>query len=94
MGGQDLNYGLYNSIWRISLQAIRDKIHEASWELIQARGDPPKGCSHCCMFVFQGKIFLFGGSRETTPAVKRYKKNAEEGIQDAKKPLLFNVMSL
>ena len=32
LGGQDLNYGLYNSLWRINLQTVRDNIKNAGWE--------------------------------------------------------------
>ena len=51
LGGQDLNHGLYNSLWRINIQYVKDDITKAAWELIQVRGEPPKGVSHCSMFV-------------------------------------------
>ena len=31
-GGQDLKEGLYNSLWRISLQDVRDNMQRANWE--------------------------------------------------------------
>lgn len=42
LGGQDLNKGIYNDLWRLNLQAVRDNIRNAQWEQIFARGDPPK----------------------------------------------------
>ena len=34
LGGQDLNKGLYNSLWRINLQTVRDHVNNAQWEQI------------------------------------------------------------
>ena len=34
LGGQDLNHGLYNSLWRINIQYVKDDITKAAWELI------------------------------------------------------------
>ena len=74
-GGQDLKEGLHNSLWRISLEDVRDNLNVAKWEEFHAKNEPPCPNSHLTGFVFQGKLFLFGGSvqepndpRETDPS--------------------------
>ena len=62
LGGQDLNKGIFNTLYRINLQTVRDNVRNAGWEEIITRGDLPIRISHCCMFIFQSKIFVFGGT--------------------------------
>lgn len=96
LGGQDLNKGLFNTLWRISLQAIRDNIKNAVWEELENRGEPPKCISHCCMFVYQGKLFVFGGSNpEEDPYSKlqMQDKKIRRISDEANKVLMFNVLN-
>ena len=59
LGGQDLNKGLYNSLWRINMHTVRDHVNQATWEKVQFRGDAPRAISHSCMFVYDSKIYVF-----------------------------------
>ena len=65
-GGQDLNKGLFNNLWRINLYNLQsDKnIKSVHWEELHTKGDSPPNMSHCCMFVHQSKVYVFGGSKE------------------------------
>ena len=90
MGGQDLNVGIHDSVWRINLHAVRDNIRNAVWEQIHPRGDPVIRVSHFAMFVYQSKIFVFGGVNETQATKKKQKKLEFDNNTN----LLFNVLSL
>ena len=93
LGGQDLNKGIHNDLWRLNLQTVRDNIRNAQWEQVIARGDPPKQISHCCCFIYQSKLFVFGGTQDTNVAKKRFKK-ADSDLRDLNKPHMFNVLNL
>ena len=89
MGGQDLNVGIHDSVWRISMPAVRDNIRNAQWEQVEVRGEPPMRISHFAMFVYQSKIFVFGGVKATVS-----KKRAKKSEADNQTHLLFNILSL
>lgn len=92
LGGQDLNKGVYNSLWRLNLQTVRDNVRQAQWEELYTRGEIPYGISHGCMFIYENKLFLFDINCEEN-AKKRYYKKADES-KDLSKPVLFHVLNL
>ena len=51
-GGQDLNKGFFDELWRLNMLTVRDNIKSASWELMETRGDAPHPTTFHCMFVF------------------------------------------
>ena len=61
-GGSDLKEGLQNTLWKISLEEVRNNMHTAKWEQLEMKNDPPCANSHLTGFVYKLKLFLFGGS--------------------------------
>ena len=92
LGGQDLNKGLFNTIWRINLQSVRDNVKHAFWEEVVARGEPPRRISHCCMFVYQSKIFVFGGA--TLEDAPKHNKRKKQSLELDNTKHMFHVLSL
>ena len=51
-GGHDLKEGMYNSLWRISLEDVQRKMNNAKWEQFETKGTPPCPNSHLCGFIY------------------------------------------
>ena len=61
-GGHDLKEGRLNSLWRISMEDVKTNMGNAKWERFTTKNEPPCPNSHLTGFIYQHKLFLFGGS--------------------------------
>ena len=61
-GGHDLKEGRLNSLWRISMEDVKNNMGTAKWEQFTTKSEPPDPNSHLTGFIYQHKLFLFGGA--------------------------------
>ena len=94
-GGHDLKEGRLNSLWRISMEDVKSNMGTAKWEQFDFKGEPPSPNSHLTGFIYQHKLFLFGGSFQEIDDPRELdasKYFLPPG--DLPKPLMFHVLNL
>ena len=89
LGGQDLNCGLYSSLWKINLTTVRDNVKNANWEEVETRGDAPGPTSFHCIFTYKNKLFVFGGVSDTMK-----QKISRRRVSENNQSPMFHVLNL